>query len=233
MRKKIVAGNWKMNTNLQEGVALACEVNKALKDATPKCDVVIAVPFTHLATVNEVIDKSKLGLGAENCASEYNLSEILSRQMEKSILDLLLNYLVVGAVLAFCKHFSDTEDRSQIVFKGESHFFLKSLRSLTIVLTTLRVSEYHISGTGRSYHLAYEPVWAIGTGKTATDDQAEDMHAFIRGVIAERYGKEVAEDTSILYGGSCKPPYREATLSKSLLSSLMYRIEFRAKLVKI
>ena len=68
MRKNIVAGNWKMNTTLQEGVALAKEVNEALKGATPKCDVVICVPFTHLASVNAVIDPAKLGLGAENCA---------------------------------------------------------------------------------------------------------------------------------------------------------------------
>lgn len=69
MRKKIVAGNWKMNTNLQEGVALAKEINEALKAAQPKCDVIIAVPFTHLASINAVIDPAKLGLGAENCAN--------------------------------------------------------------------------------------------------------------------------------------------------------------------
>ena len=68
MRKNIVAGNWKMNTTLQEGVALAKEVNEALKAEQPKCDVVICVPFTHLASVNQVIDQNKLGLGAENCA---------------------------------------------------------------------------------------------------------------------------------------------------------------------
>lgn len=69
MRKNIVAGNWKMNTTLPEGVKLAKEVNAALAGTTPKCDVIIAVPFTHLASINEVIDKNKLGLGAENCAN--------------------------------------------------------------------------------------------------------------------------------------------------------------------
>ena len=73
MRKKIVAGNWKMNTTLQEGVALAKEVNEALKGAEPKCDVVIAVPFTHLASINAVIDQNKLGLGAENRPQVWRL----------------------------------------------------------------------------------------------------------------------------------------------------------------
>ena len=217
MRKKIVAGNWKMNTTLQEGVALAKEVNEALKDATTKCDVIIAVPFTHLASINAVIDQNKLGLGAENCADHK--SGAYTGEVSASMVS------STGATYVILGH----SERRQ--YYGETSETLKEKvalafeNQLTPIFCTGEVLEERENGT---YHevvkkqiedalfhlsaedfgkiiLAYEPVWAIGTGKTATDDQAEDMHAYIRGVIAEKYGKEVAENTSILYGGSCKP----------------------------
>ena len=217
MRKKIVAGNWKMNTNLQEGVALAKEINEALKAAQPKCDVIIAVPFTHLASINAVIDPAKLGLGAENCANHKSgaYTGEVSAPMVTS----------TGATYVILGH----SERRQ--YYGETSEILKEKvalaleNNLTPIFCIGEVLEERENGTYNEVVkkqieealfnlsaedfgkiiLAYEPVWAIGTGKTATDDQAEDMHAFIRGVIADRYGKEVAENTSILYGGSCKP----------------------------
>ncbi len=210
MRKKIVAGNWKMNTTLQEGVAPAKEVNEALKDATPKCDVIIAVPFTHLASINAVIDQNKLGLGAENCADHK--SGAYTGEVSASMVS------STGATYVILGH----SERRQ--YYGETSETLKEKvalafeNQLTPIFCIGEVLEERENGT---YHevvkkqiedalfhlsaedfgkiiLAYEPVWAIGTGKTATDDQAEDMHAYIRGVIAEKYGKEVAENTSIL-----------------------------------
>lgn len=217
MRKKIVAGNWKMNTNLQEGVALAKEINEALKAAQPKCDVIIAVPFTHLASINAVIDPAKLGLGAENCANHKSgaYTGEVSAPMVAS----------TGATYVILGH----SERRQ--YYGETSEILKEKvalaleNNLTPIFCIGEVLEERENGTYNEVVkkqieealfnlsaedfgkiiLAYEPVWAIGTGKTATDDQAEDMHAFIRGVIADRHGKEVAENTSILYGGSCKP----------------------------
>lgn len=217
MRKKLVAGNWKMNTNLQEGVALAKEINEALKAAQPKCDVIIAVPFTHLASINAVIDPAKLGLGAENCANHKSgaYTGEVSAPMVAS----------TGATYVILGH----SERRQ--YYGETSEILKEKvalaleNNLTPIFCIGEVLEERENGTYNEVVkkqieealfnlsaedfgkiiLAYEPVWAIGTGKTATDDQAEDMHAFIRGVIADRYGKEVAENTSILYGGSCKP----------------------------
>lgn len=217
MRKKIVAGNWKMNTNLQEGVALAKEINEALKAAQPKCDVIIAVPFTHLASINAVIDPAKLGLGAENCANHKSgaYTGEVSAPMVAS----------TGATYVILGH----SERRQ--YYGETSEILKEKvalaleNNLTPIFCIGEVLEERENGTYNEVVkkqieealfnlsaedfgkiiLAYEPVWAIGTGKTATDYQAEDMHAFIRGVIADRYGKEVAENTSILYGGSCKP----------------------------
>lgn len=217
MRKKIVAGNWKMNTTLAEGVGLAKDVNEALKNVTPKCDVIICVPFTHLASVNEAIDNSKLGLGAENCADHKSgaYTGEVSAQMVAS----------TGATYVILGH----SERRQ--YYGEtSETLVEKVRlaldnNLTPIFCIGEVLEERENGTyldvvkkqivdglfnlsaeefGKII-LAYEPVWAIGTGKTATDDQAEEMHAFIRKVIAEKYGDTVAEDTSILYGGSCKP----------------------------
>ncbi len=206
-----------MNTNLQEGVALAKEINEALKAAQPKCDVIIAVPFTHLASINAVIDPAKLGLGAENCANHKSgaYTGEVSAPMVAS----------TGATYVILGH----SERRQ--YYGETSEILKEKvalaleNNLTPIFCIGEVLEERENGTYNEVVkkqieealfnlsaedfgkiiLAYEPVWAIGTGKTATDDQAEDMHAFIRGVIADRYGKEVAENTSILYGGSCKP----------------------------
>jgi len=217
MRKKIVAGNWKMNTNLQEGVALAKEINEALKAAQPKCDVIIAVPFTNLASINAVIDPAKLGLGAENCANHKSgaYTGEVSAPMVAS----------TGATYVILGH----SERRQ--YYGETSEILKEKvalaleNNLTPIFCIGEVLEERENGTYNDVVkaqivdalfnlsaedfgkivLAYEPVWAIGTGKTATADQAEDMHAHIRAVIAEKYGNEVADNTSILYGGSCKP----------------------------
>lgn len=217
MRKKIVAGNWKMNTNLQEGVALAKEINEALKAAQPKCDVIIAVPFTHLASINAVIDPAKLGLGAENCANHKSgaYTGEVSAPMVAS----------TGATYVILGH----SERRQ--YYGETSEILKEKvalaleNNLTPIFCIGEVLEERENGTYNEVVkkqieealfnlsaedfgkiiLAYEPVWAIGTGKTATPEQAEDMHAWIRSVIAGKYGEEVAANTSILYGGSCKP----------------------------
>lgn len=217
MRKNIVAGNWKMNTTLAEGVGLAKDVNEALKNATPKCDVVICVPFTHLASVAAAIDTDKLGLGAENCADHVKgaYTGEVSAPMVAS----------TGAKYVILGH----SERRQ--YYGETSEILKEkvnlalAENLTPIFCIGEVLEQREDGTYNEVVtkqiedalfdlsaedfgkliLAYEPVWAIGTGKTATAEQAEDMHAHIRSVIAGKYGKEVADNTSILYGGSCKP----------------------------
>lgn len=226
MRKNIVAGNWKMNTTLPEGVKLAKDVNEALKNVTPKCDVIIAVPFTHLASVNEVIDNTKLGLGAENCA-DHTSGAYTGEVSAPMVASTGATYVILGH-----------SERRQ--YYGETSEILKEkvglalANNLTPIFCIGEVLEERENGSyfdvvkaqiedalfGLSADdfskliLAYEPVWAIGTGKTATDEQAEEMHAFIRGVIADKYGKEVAENTSILYGGSCKPSNAKALFAK-------------------
>ena len=226
MRKKIVAGNWKMNKNLQEGIALATELNDILKAYKPNCDVVICTPFIHLASVAGIIDQSVIGLGAENCADKASgaYTGEVSAEMVKS----------TGAGYVILGH---SERRA---YYGETAEILKEkinlalANGLKVIFCIGEVLEERESGkqnevveaqlagslfdlTAEQFAniiLAYEPVWAIGTGKTATAEQAEEMHAFIRGVIAGKFGAEAAENVSILYGGSCKPSNAKEIFSK-------------------
>ena len=226
MRKKIVAGNWKMNKNLQEGIALATELNDILKADKPNCDVVICTPFIHLASVAGIIDQSVIGLGAENCADKASgaYTGEVSAEMVKS----------TGAGYVILGH---SERRA---YYGETAEILKEkinlalANGLKVIFCIGEVLEERESGkqnevveaqlagslfdlTAEQFAniiLAYEPVWAIGTGKTATAEQAEEMHAFIRGVIAGKLGAEAAENVSILYGGSCKPSNAKEIFSK-------------------
>lgn len=216
MRKNVVAGNWKMNTTLEEGVELANQINSLLKGKTVNCDVVVCVPFTHLTSVNAVLESELVKLGAENC-SEHEKGAYtgeVSAAMVKS----------TGATHVILGH----SERRQYFGENNEQLFAKTKLALANGLTPIfcvgEVLEERENGTYNDVVkcqvealfdlsaedfgkiiIAYEPVWAIGTGKTATAEQAQDMHAHIRKVIEDKYGKEVAEDTSILYGGSCKP----------------------------
>ncbi|MCM1449069.1 MAG: triose-phosphate isomerase [Clostridiales bacterium] len=226
MRKNIVAGNWKMNTTLQEGVALAKEVNAALEGETPKCDVIICVPFTHLASVNAVIDTNKLGLGAENCA-DHASGAYTGEVSASMVASTGAKYVILGHSerRQYYGETSETlKEKVALAFEngltpifciGEVLEERENGTAFDVVKGQIESALFHLSAEdfGRII-LAYEPVWAIGTGKTATDDQAQEMHAFIRGVIADKYGKEVAENTSILYGGSCKPTNAAALFAK-------------------
>lgn len=226
MRKNIVAGNWKMNTTVPEGVELAKGVNEALKATKANCDVVIAVPATHLVAVNQVIDANLLGLGAENCA-DHKSGAYTGEVSAAMVASTGAKYVILGH-----------SERRQYYHETAEILKEKTLLALENGLTPIfcigEVLEERENGTyfdvikaqvedslfnlsaedfGKIV-LAYEPVWAIGTGKTATADQAEEIHAFIRNLIAEKYGKEVAENTSILYGGSCKPSNAKELFAK-------------------
>lgn len=226
MRKKIVAGNWKMNLNLQEGVALATELNEALAADKPNCDVVICTPFIHLASVAGVINSEVIGLGAENCADKEKgaYTGEVSASMVKST---GAQYVILGHSERRA-YYGETAE----ILKGKVNLALAN--GLKVIFCIGEVLEERENGTffdvvkaqieeglfnlsaeefGKII-LAYEPVWAIGTGKTATDDQAQEMHAFIRKTIADKYGCEVADNTSILYGGSCKPTNAKALFAK-------------------
>ena len=226
MRKNIVAGNWKMNTTVPEGVKLASEVNEALKGVTPKCDVVIGVPFTHLTAVKAAIDSSKLGLSAENCADkakgaytgEVSAAMVASTGAEYVILghsERRAYYHETVEILAEKVKLALENGLKVIFCIGEVLEEREAGKQNEVVGAQLADSLFDLTEEQLgNIILAYEPVWAIGTGKTATAEQAQDMHSFIRGVIAGRFGEAAAENISILYGGSCKPSNAKEIFSK-------------------
>ena len=226
MRKKIVAGNWKMNLNLQEGVALAKEINEAMTAEKPNCDVVICTPFIHLASVAKELNASLVGLGAENCADKEKgaYTGEVSAEMVKST---GAQYVILGhserrqyygetAEILKEKVLLALKNGLKVIFCcGETLEERESNRQNNVVKAELEGSVFNLSAEEwKNIILAYEPIWAIGTGKTATSDQAEEMLCYIRSIVAEKYGKEVAEETSILYGGSCKASNAPELFSK-------------------
>ena len=216
MRKKIVAGNWKMNLNLQEGVALAKEINEVLKVEKPNCGVIVCTPFIHLASVAEVLDQNVVALGAENCADKEKgaYTGEVSAEMVKST---GAQYVILGHSERR-QYYKETpeilkekvllalKNGLKVIFCiGETLEERESNKQNEVVKAELEGSVFNLSADEfKNIIIAYEPIWAIGTGKTATAEQAEEIHAFIRSIVAEKYGNEIAQDTTILYGGSCK-----------------------------
>ena len=226
MRKKIVAGNWKMNENLQEGVALAKEINEAMKADKPNCGVVICTPFIHLASVAQVLDQNVVALGAENCADKEKgaFTGEVSAAMVKST---GAQYVILGHSERR-QYYGETaeilKEKVQLALAnglkvifccGETLEEREANKQNEVVRAELEGSVFNLSAEEfKNIVVAYEPIWAIGTGKTATSDQAEEIHAFIRSTITEKYGKKTAEETTILYGGSCKASNAPELFSK-------------------
>ncbi|SMO41132.1 triosephosphate isomerase [Saccharicrinis carchari] len=217
MRQNIVAGNWKMNKTLQEGVALASELNKILASKKPNCDVVIGVPATHITEVVKTVDKNKIGVAAQNCANKESgaYTGEISAAMVKST---GAGYVILGHSERR-EYFGETNetlkektdlalanDLTPIFCIGEVLEEREANQQNQVVKAQIEEALFHLSADAfAKIILAYEPVWAIGTGKVATPEQAQEIHAYIRSVIADKFGAEVANNTSILYGGSCKP----------------------------
>lgn len=216
MRKNIVAGNWKMNKTLQEGIALAKELNEVLANERPNCDVIICTPFIHLASVTPLVDSAKIGVGAENCADkesgaytgEVSAAMVASTGAKYVILghsERRAYYHETPEILKEKVRLALANGLTPIFCVGEVLEEREAGKQNEVVYGQLAGSLFDLSAEEFSrLIIAYEPVWAIGTGKTATAAQAQEIHAYIRSVIADKYGKDVADNTSILYGGSCK-----------------------------
>jgi len=216
MRKKIVAGNWKMNMDYSTGITLAEGIRDYFTNKPPVCEVVICSPFIHLASLQNLLKGSIIKYGAQNCHQEESgaYTGEISAAMIKS----------TGAAYVIIGH---SERRT---YFGENDSLLNS-KTRTALASGLKVifccgevlaereKEIHFEVVKRQLTdglfnlteeqmkdivIAYEPVWAIGTGLTATPGQAQEMHGFIREKLAARYGSKIAGDTTILYGGSCK-----------------------------
>jgi triosephosphate isomerase (TIM) len=218
MRKKIVAGNWKCNTNLQEGIELAKAVNERVaKEGDGDVTVVLGTPFTHLANVVEAVNTNRIGVSAQNCAAEPKgaFTGEVSAGMVKST---GAEYVILGHSerREYYGETSETLNKklalalennlTPIYCCGEPLEIREAGTQNDFVKKQLKETVFNLSADDfKKLVIAYEPIWAIGTGKTATSDQAQEIHAFIRSAIAEKFGKEIAGETSILYGGSCKP----------------------------
>ncbi len=215
MRNKIVAGNWKMNKTLQEGIELAKTINRQVTD--DGVVVVLCTPFIHLTEVSKVITKDALHLGAQNCADEPSgayTGEVSAAMIRSTGAE----YVIIG----HSERRSFYHETDQVLNKkvklalanglipifccGETLPEREAGKHIDIVKTQIKNGLFDLADTDFSkIVIAYEPVWAIGTGVNATPQQAQEMHKVIRDFVAERYGNNIAENLSILYGGSCKP----------------------------
>ncbi|MXV50222.1 triose-phosphate isomerase [Pedobacter sp. HMF7647] len=219
MRKKIVAGNWKMNQDYQSGLSLFSEVvNMVSDEITGDQLVIVCSPFIHL---NSLVQLKKAGvnvfIGAQNCHQEESgaYTGEISAQMLKSA---GVEYVILG----HSERRQYFEESDELLSKKVNTALKNGLKPIfcigetlternasihfDVVKAQLEKGLFHLSAEEfSSIILAYEPVWAIGTGLTATPEQAQEIHAFIRKIIAEKYGQQVADDTTILYGGSCNP----------------------------
>lgn len=214
MRKKIVAGNWKMNKTAEEAVSLTSEIVHMIADeVTSDVEVVLCVPSLYLSTLQQYAT-DRVSIGAQNChqkASGAYTGEI-SASMLKSV---QIPYVILGhserrqyfgetdEILAEKVNIALENSLKPIFCCGESLEQRQNEDFIAIVQSQLTNALFHLSAEQFSQIvIAYEPIWAIGTGLTASAQQAQDMHAALRSHIAAKYGQEVADDTTIQYGGS-------------------------------
>lgn len=228
MRKKIVAGNWKMNCTQEEGQKLASEIVNMIKDERKKeVTVVLSPPFVHLSGIKRLVgETADLFVGAQNCSSKES-GAYTGDVSAKMLASFGITHVIIGHSERR-EYFNESNE--ELIEKVE-----QALNSnLVPIFCCGEPLEIREAGTHEAYVkeqltaslfglsdadfskvvLAYEPIWAIGTGKTASSDQAQDMHATIRSHVASKYGQPIANTISILYGGSCKPDNAEEIFSK-------------------
>jgi len=215
MRKQVVAGNWKMNMTLQEGVALAVEVNRMIEENPTDVEVIIAPPFIHLSEIKKNL--KVVYLSAQNCAAEPGgayTGEISARMIKSAGAEYVIighserrTYFGEDNAMLFKKVSLALENGLRPIFCcGELLSERESGNHFVVVKEQLDETIFKLEDNDFSrIIIAYEPVWAIGTGVNATPDQAQEMHAYIRNLVRERFNEKIADDTTIQYGGSCKP----------------------------
>ena len=217
MRKQIAAANWKMNCSYQQAEKLLDDILKPGIRLQPHQQVLFAVPFPYLIMANsEVSDEKNYDIAAQNCYTKK--SGAYTGEVSAEILDSInIKYCIIGHSERR-EYFNESSqmlaEKLNILLEfgitpvfccGEPLNIRESGTQNSYVETQLRESLFHLSDAQVSQIIiAYEPIWAIGTGKTATTAQAQEMHAYLRSVLAKQYGKQVANDISILYGGSVK-----------------------------
>ena len=224
MRQKIVAGNWKMNTTLQDGIKLAQEVESLASGVNNGVKIVLCTPFIHMTEVKKVLKKASLG--AQNCASEASgaYTGEVSAWMVKST---GAQYVIIGHSERRTYYHEDDKllnkktllainSGLKVIFCcGEVKQERESGQHFLIVRRQLEEGLFSLAAEQMDMIvIAYEPVWAIGTGLTASPEQAQEMHKYIRELVKEKYGNDCAKKLPILYGGSCKPSNASEIFSK-------------------
>ena len=225
MRKKIVAGNWKMHKNAEETEDLLNELIDKLPNDI-EAQIIVAPTFVNLASAVDHLEFTNIGVAAQNMHQNESgaFTGEISAEMLKSI---GVNIVILGhSERRAYFHETDTllaqkvstglkHDMTIIFCFGEELKDRQNKQHFNIVENQLRDGLFHIKDKDwEQIVLAYEPVWAIGTGETASPEQAQEMHEFIRETIRKRFGSDVAEDVSILYGGSVKPDNAKEIFSK-------------------
>lgn len=222
MRNKIVAGNWKMNKTATEAKALIAEIRKATNDGAGKVDVVVCTPFTDLAAAAKALKGSKIGLGAQNM--HWEASGAFTGEISAAMLkDLGVQYVILGHSERR-QYFAETDETvnkklkaalaaglKPIVCVGETRAQREANKMAEVIVHQVKTDFAGVDMA--NVVVAYEPIWAIGTGLTATPAQAEEVHALIRKTLAEMFGAEVANTVRIQYGGSMKPANAKELMS--------------------
>ena len=219
MRKNIVAGNWKMNMDLGKGIQLFNEIQQLLKEEVKgDQEVIICPPYIHLSSLSQLLDSSNnLSIGAQNCYQAD--SGAFTGEVSASIIASTgAAYVIIGHSerrLYFSESNSLLAQKLDTVLKngltpifciGETLEQRNTETYFEVIKEQLTETSFHLQGAEyRKMVLAYEPVWAIGTGLTASPEQAQEIHSFIRNLLADKYDQDLANNMTILYGGSCNP----------------------------
>jgi triosephosphate isomerase len=240
MRQKIVAGNWKMNTTVAEGIDLVNQIVGKIEEVPQDVKLIVNTPFTHLFPVSKIIGdikcpfcRSKISLGAQNCADKEKgayTGEVSAKMLAsvgkavgtvagapEGAVGAPVEYVILGhserrgyygetnAILLEKIKLALAEGLKVIYCVGEALEERKAGKHFEVVGNEIKDVLFNLSDEQmKNVVVAYEPIWAIGTGETATKEQAQEIHEFIRKTLSEKFGA-LAEETSILYGGSCKP----------------------------
>ena len=227
MRRKIVAGNWNMNKTITEGLSLI----EAIKTGAPKVqkagvDIIVAPTYVMLSDAAKAVNGSSIKLAAQNCHQEE--SGAYTGEISATMIQAIgAEYIIIGhserrqyfnetsASIAKKINVVLSKGLTPIYCNGEVKEERESGRHFEVVKRQMNDELFHLSAEEvLKVVVAYEPVWAIGTGLTASPDQAQEIHAFIRQLLTDKYGAAVAEEISILYGGSCKPDNAKEIFSK-------------------